>query len=83
MASSTMKPTASVSAISERLFRLKPSTYITTNVPTIDIGIARLGMSVAETLRRNRKITSTTSAMASSSVNSTSCTEARIVTERS
>ena len=40
-------------------------------------------MMVADTLRRNRKITSTTSATVSSSENCTSCTEARIVTVRS
>ena len=34
--------------------------YITANVPITEIGSARLGMSVADTLRRNRKITSTT-----------------------
>ena len=49
----------------------------------IDIGSAMLGMTVAETLRRNRKITSTTSASVSSSVNVTSCTDAWIVAERS
>ena len=56
---------------------------MTTNVPTIDMGRARLGMRVAETLRRNRKITSTTSATASSRVNCTSWTELRIDTDRS
>ena len=49
----------------------------------MDIGSARLGMIVAEKLRRNRKITSTTSASVSSSVNVTSSTEAWIVAERS
>ena len=53
------------------------------NVPTIDIGSARLGMSVADRLRRNRKITSTTSASASTSVNCTSWTDSRIDAERS
>ncbi len=36
MASSTTKPVATVSAIRLRLFRLKPSTYITTKVPSSD-----------------------------------------------
>ena len=45
----------------------------------IDMGSARLGMIVAERLRRNRKITITTRKMVSSSVNCTSLTEARIV----
>ena len=52
-------------------------------VPTIDIGSARLGMRVAETLRRNRKITSTTRTSVRSSVNCTSLTEFWIETERS
>ena len=49
----------------------------------MDIGSARLGMIVAEKLRRNRKITSTTSASVSSSVKVTSETDAWIVAERS
>ena len=49
----------------------------------IDIGSARLGMMVAETLRRNRKITITTRKTVSSSVNCTSLTEARIESARS
>src|SRR5919201_259125 len=53
------------------------------NVPTIDNGTARLGMIVADRLRRNRKITMTTSAMVSMSVNCTSCTDSRIATDRS
>src|SRR5205823_8026132 len=56
---------------------------MTTKVPTIDIGNATLGIAVAETLRRKRKITSTTSARVKSSVNFTSATEARIESERS
>ena len=56
---------------------------MTAKVPTIDIGSARLGMTVAETLRRNRKITSTTRPRVSSSVNFTSLTESRIDCERS
>ncbi len=83
MASSTTKPTHSVSAIRERLSRLKPIRYITENVPTIDIGSDRLGISVAERLRRNRKITSTTRASASNSVNCTSSTDSRMDWERS
>ena len=53
------------------------------NVPTIDIGSAMLGITVADTLRRNRKITITTSARDRISVNSTSSTDARIETVRS
>ena len=57
--------------------------YITANVPTSDIGSARLGMMVAETLRRKMKITSTTSTSVSISVNFTSCTDAWIAADLS
>ena len=83
MASSTTKPVAMVSAISERLLRLKPSRYMAASVPTSDSGTLRLGMMVAGMLRRNRKMTSTTRTTASASSNSTSCTEARMVLVRS
>src|SRR5262249_36875330 len=52
-------------------------------VPTIDSGSARLGMIVAETLRRKRKITSTTRTNASNRVERTSASELRIDCERS
>ena len=57
--------------------------YITANVPMMDMGSATLGMIVAGTSRRNTKITSTTRIRARISVNSTSATEARIMTVRS
>ncbi len=53
------------------------------NVPISDSGTATLGITVADRLRRNRKITITTSAMVSIRVNSTSRTEARMVVVRS
>ena len=83
MASSTTKPTAMVSAISDRLSRLKCIRYIAANEPASASGTVTLGMSVAQKLRRNKRITSTTRQMVSSSVNSTSTTEARMVTVRS
>ena len=83
MASSTTKPTAMVIAISDRLSRLKPATSITAAVPRSDNGITTLGISVARTLRRNRKITPTTSTMVISRVIFTSLTEARMVWVRS
>jgi len=83
MASSTTNPTERVSAISERLSRLYPSWYITANVPTIEKGRARLGMIVADTLRRKRKITRTTRHTVRSSVNFTSSTDSRIGCARS
>jgi len=83
MASSTTKPIERVSASNDRLSMLKPRGYMSANVPTIDSGKARLGMIVARTLRRKRKITRTTNPSASSMVNLTSLTEARIDSERS
>ena len=83
MASSTTNPVEIVSAMSVRLFTLYPSRYITPNVPTSDSGTATLGMIVARRFRRNAKITSTTRTTVSPNSNSTSATEARIVTVRS
>ena len=56
---------------------------MTPNVPTSEIGTATAGMIVAQSLRRNTKITSTTRPMVRSSVNWTSATLARIVCVRS
>ena len=83
IASSTTKPTASVSAISDRLSRLNPSRYITANVPTSDKGKVRLGMIVARALRRNRKMTRMTSASVIIIVNLTSATDSLIGNVRS
>ena len=82
-ASSTTKPTHKVSAINERLSRLKCNRYITANVPTIEVGKASVGIIVARIFLRNRKITMTTSAIASNRENCTSSTELRIEIERS
>ena len=57
IASSTTKPTASVSASSERLSRLNPSKYIAAKVPITEIGKASAGMTVADRLRRNSRMT--------------------------
>src|SRR6202008_2833528 len=57
--------------------------YITPNVPTIDSGTEIVGMTVAQPLRKKRKITITTSATVNIRVNSMSWTEARIVIVRS
>ena len=72
-----------VSAISERLFRLYPSRYMTPKVPISESGTATLGITVAEKLRRKRKITITTRPTVSISSNCTSLTEARMVVVRS
>ncbi len=83
IASSTTKPVATISAISERLSSEKPSRYIAPKVPMIEIGTATLGIKVARQLRRNRNTTITTRPTAISRVCSVSVSEARMVRERS
>ena len=83
IASSTTKPTDSVSASSVMLLIEKLNAYITAQVAISEIGTASAGMMVAETVRRNRKITSTTRPIAISSVSCTSCTDSRTEIERS
>ena len=83
MASSTTNPVAMVSAIKVRLLMENPARYITPKVPISDSGTAMAGMKVARALRRNRKITITTSATDSISSNFTSAIAARMVTVRS
>ena len=83
MASSTTKPTDSVSASSVMLLIEKPNAYIAAQVPISDTGTASVGMTVADAERRNRKITSTTSAIAIPSVTCTSSTDSRTEIERS
>ena len=83
MASSMTNPVAMVRAISDRLLRLKPSRYMTANVPISETGTATAGISVARTLRRNAKTTRVTSTTEMTSVRSTSCSEARMVELRS
>jgi hypothetical protein len=79
-ASSTTKPVAMVSAISDRLFRLNPSRCMTAKLPASDTGTTTAGMSVARALRRNRNTTRMTSPTAIASAISTSCSALRIVT---
>jgi len=83
MASSTTNPTDSVSASSVMLLMEKPNAYIAAQVPISDTGTAKAGMMVAETLRRNRKITMITSEIAIASVSCTSDTASRIEIDRS
>ena len=52
-------------------------------MPISDSGTVTAGMTVAQKLRRNRKITMTTSATVRINVNCTSVIEARIVSVRS
>ncbi len=56
---------------------------MTGNVPTTDSGSARLGISVAQALRRKRKITTTTSPSVRRSVRFTSLTAWSMPTDRS
>ncbi len=53
------------------------------NVPMIENGSARLGITVADTFLRNRKMTAMTSPSVSSIVNWTSLYDSRIVSDRS
>ena len=80
MASSTTNPVEIVSAISDRLSRLKLHRYITPNVPISEIGTATLGIRVDRTSRRKTNTTRTTSSTEMISVLSVSRTEARMVT---
>src|SRR5438067_974284 len=57
IASSTTNPVAIVNAISDRLSRLKPATYMTPAVPTMASGTVTPGMMVAGTSRRKTKMT--------------------------
>ena len=82
-ASSTTKPVAMVSAMRERLSRLKPARYMTPKVPMSDTGTATSGTMAARALRRNMKTESTTSATEITSARSTSRSDARIVGVRS
>ena len=78
IASSTTKPVATVSAIRLRLFRLKPSKYITPKVPSSDTTVATAGITVARRLRKKAPTTRITSAIEISRVISISRSEARI-----
>src|ERR1700758_5185400 len=75
IASSTTNPVEMARAISERLSRLYPSTYITPNVPTSERGTEMLGMIVALTVRRNANTTRMTNTIEISSVRSMSFTD--------
>ena len=57
--------------------------YMKAKVPTMDTGRASVGMMVADSVFRNRKMTSTTSAIAIINVSCTSWMDSRIEIERS
>src|SRR6202048_2393940 len=83
IASSTTNPTDRVSASNVMLLIEKLNAYIAPQVAISEIGTASAGMTVAETERKNRKITRITRPTAISSVACTSATESRIEIERS
>ena len=83
IASSTTNPVAMVSAIRDRLLRLKPLRCMTPNVPIRDTGTATIGISVARQSRRKTNTTMITSAIEIASVLSTSRRLARMVGVRS
>ncbi len=83
MASSTTNPVEMVSAISDRLSMLYPSSHMMPSVARRDSGIATVGTIVARGDRRKPKTTRMTSATLIASVFSTSKTEDRIVAVRS
>ena len=77
IASSTTSPVASVSPNSVSVLIENPSTFIKKNVPISETGIVSAGMSVVRQSCKNRKITSTTSPIAISSVITTSLIDSR------
>ncbi|SPY73889.1 Uncharacterised protein [Providencia alcalifaciens] len=79
MASSTTKPVATVSAMSDRLLRLNPHKYIAVNVPISETGTAIAGISVARPERKKSSTTRITSAIAIINALSTSAREALMV----
>ena len=69
MASSTTKPVPMVSAISDRLSRLKPEKYMMPKLVISDSGSATPAIKVARNERRNNSTTSVTSTTLKTSVN--------------
>ncbi len=83
IASSTTKPIAITSASRLRLFRVKPSTYITSAAPASESGTVTAAIRVGASRRRNSAMVSTTMASAISRVICTSCSDERMVGVRS
>ncbi len=75
MASSTTRPMASTMARRVSRFRLKPRDSMMMPAPIRDSGMVTTGIATERTLPRNRKITTTTIASASTSVRITSLIE--------
>src|SRR5258706_3679250 len=68
MASSSTKPIERITPIIEMLFKLKFNRYMMLNVPRMEKGSAMAGIMVADSFRRNRKITRITSVSVASMV---------------
>ena len=81
MASSTTRPMASTMASSVSVLIEKPNAYISVQAPISDTGMVTMGIRLARRLRRNRKITSTTSTMASPMVWNTDSMDFSMKTE--
>ena len=81
IASSTTRPIASTIASSVSVLIVKPNAYISPNAPISDTGIVTIGISVARKLRRKKKITSTTSTIASAIVVNTDLIERSMNTD--
>ncbi len=77
IASSTTRPVASVSPKSVSWLIEKPSAFIKKNVPSSETGMVRVGISVVRQSCKNRKITSTTRLIATTSVITTSLIDSR------
>ena len=81
MASSTTSPIASTIASSVSVLIVNPNAYISANEPMSETGIVTIGMIVARRLRRKKKITSTTSRIASVIVVNTDAIERSMNTD--
>ena len=81
IASSTTRPIASTIASSVSVLIVNPNRYISANAPISDTGIVTIGMIVARRLRRKKKITSTTSTIASTMVVNTDAIERSMNTD--
>ena len=77
IASSTTIPVASTIPKSVSVLIEKPNSFTKAKVPTSETGIVIVGISVLRQFCRNTYITSTTSAIASTSVSSTSLIDSR------
>src|SRR6266404_3837561 len=83
IASSTTKPTATASAMSERLSIEKPAAHIIAQVPASDSGTVTPAATVVAVRRKNTNTTSMTRTIVARSVSCMSRTLARIVWVRS